>query len=269
MVVGGASGRTGPPAWPPARGVGPRPARSSPFRCCARRCSRRYGRGAPRIRSRAGCATNTAVSTLSGWPTRCRTRRSTPRSTRCPRGIWRASRCTAFGRTRRRPRSRHSSPGARIVGMTSIVARPAEASDLALPVSCALYLFIIKSGPRLVPVAVGLVLQPVLHRDVRRVPHHHVVAAAAEQVAGADVLVHVLGAVGVRLADLEQLALLAQHAPPVQQRVPHRHVDRELRAPGPAAAPPPPPTPPPAAGTGRSTPRTGSCRTRAPSRARG
>ena len=37
------------------------------------------------------------------------------------------------GRTRRRARGRSSSPGARIVGMTSIDARPAEASDRAVP----------------------------------------------------------------------------------------------------------------------------------------
>ena len=37
------------------------------------------------------------------------------------------------GRTRRRPRGRSSSPGARIVGMTSIDARPAEAGDRAVP----------------------------------------------------------------------------------------------------------------------------------------
>ena len=82
----------------------------------------------------AGCATNTAVSTLSGWPTRCRTRRSTPGSTRCPRGSSRArGSCWRSGRTRRRLRGRSSSPGARIVGMTSIDARPAEASDRAVP----------------------------------------------------------------------------------------------------------------------------------------
>ncbi len=37
------------------------------------------------------------------------------------------------GRTTRRPRGRRSSPGARIVGMTSIHARPAEASDRVVP----------------------------------------------------------------------------------------------------------------------------------------
>jgi IS30 family transposase len=37
------------------------------------------------------------------------------------------------GRTQRRPRGRRSSPGARIVGMTSIDARPAEAGDRAVP----------------------------------------------------------------------------------------------------------------------------------------
>ena len=37
------------------------------------------------------------------------------------------------GRIRRRPRGRSSSPGARIVGMTSIDARPAEASDRVVP----------------------------------------------------------------------------------------------------------------------------------------
>src|SRR5512132_2225486 len=37
------------------------------------------------------------------------------------------------GRTRRRPLGRSSSPGARIVGMTSIDARPAEASDRVVP----------------------------------------------------------------------------------------------------------------------------------------
>ncbi|HEX6404237.1 MAG TPA: IS30 family transposase, partial [Pseudonocardiaceae bacterium] len=36
-------------------------------------------------------------------------------------------------RTQRRPRGRASSPGARIVGMTSIDARPAEANDRAVP----------------------------------------------------------------------------------------------------------------------------------------
>ncbi len=37
------------------------------------------------------------------------------------------------GRTTRRPRGRRSSPGARIVGMTSIDARPAAAADRAVP----------------------------------------------------------------------------------------------------------------------------------------
>ena len=37
------------------------------------------------------------------------------------------------GRTRRRPHGRRSSPGARIVGMTSIDARPTQASDRAVP----------------------------------------------------------------------------------------------------------------------------------------
>jgi IS30 family transposase len=37
------------------------------------------------------------------------------------------------GRTRRRPRGRRSSPGARIVGMSSINARPAEVAGRAVP----------------------------------------------------------------------------------------------------------------------------------------
>jgi transposase, IS30 family len=37
------------------------------------------------------------------------------------------------GRTQRRPRTRRSSPGARIVGMTSVDARPAEATARAAP----------------------------------------------------------------------------------------------------------------------------------------